>query len=159
MRNRSGLPKHCSFETDRHGRRRIRFRKRNVSWYIKCGDPWSPSFMEEYGRALAEVADQTQTIGAEKVIVGTLGALIKTYLDPKSSSPFKTGAPETQRTRRNILERFATEHGDKPLYRTEPNGERMMLLKRERMQKIVNEKSATPFAQRNFLNTTRNMFR
>jgi integrase len=33
-----------------------------------------------------------------------------------------------------------------------------MLLMREHMQRIVNEKSATPFAQRNFLNTLRAVF-
>jgi hypothetical protein len=75
--------------------------------------------MEEYGRALGDVAGQAQAIGADKVVAGTLDALIKIYLDPKSSSPFKTGAAETQRTRRNILERFAAAYGDKPLYRIE----------------------------------------
>ena len=34
-----------------------------------------------------------------------------------------------------------------------------MLLTREHMQRIVNEKAATPFAQRNFLNTLRAMFK
>jgi integrase len=159
MRNRSGLPRHCSYETDRHGRRRIRFRKGNVSRYIRRGAPWSPAFMAEYGEALGDVERETREIGVDKTIAGTLGALIKAYLDPQSSSPFKTGAPETQRTRRNILENFAAAHGDKPLYRTDHSGERIMLLKRERMQKIVNEKAATPFAQRNFLNTARAMFR
>jgi hypothetical protein len=159
MRNRNGLPKHCSHETDRHGRGRIRFRKGNVSRYIKNGAPWSPAFMAEYGDALADVERGTAEIGADKTVAGTLGALIKTYLDPKSSSPFKTGAPETRRTRRNILERLAAAHGDKPLYRVDHSGERVMLLKRERMQKIVNEKASTPFAQRNFLNTARAMFR
>ena len=33
-----------------------------------------------------------------------------------------------------------------------------MVLTREHMQKIVNEKSDTPFAQRNFLHTVRAMF-
>jgi integrase len=33
-----------------------------------------------------------------------------------------------------------------------------MLLAREHMQKIINEKTATPFAQRNFLNTVRALF-
>ncbi len=70
--------------------------------------------------------------------------------------PFKRLAAETQRTRRHILENFAAVHGDKPLYRVDPrSGERIMLLKREHMQRFVNEKSATPFAQRNFLKTVR----
>ena len=34
-----------------------------------------------------------------------------------------------------------------------------MLLTRERLQRIVNGKVSTPFAQRNFLNTLRAMFK
>ena len=36
---------------------------------------------------------------------------------------------------------------------------RVMLLTRQHMQRIVNSKAATPFAQRNFLNTLRAMFK
>jgi hypothetical protein len=84
--------------------------------------------MEAYGRALADVAATTQAIGSNKTIAHSLGALIKSYL---ASDVFATKAAETQRTRRNILERFAKEHGDKPLYHVRPTGDRVMLLKRE----------------------------
>jgi integrase len=156
MRRRE-LPKHCSPEIDRHGRHRIRFRKGKVSRYLDhAGAPWTPAFMEAYGRALADVTAQSQTIGADKAIPHSLGALIKAYL---ASAPFTATAAETQRTRRNILERFAKAHGDKALFHVTPGGERVMLLKRERVQKFVNDKSETPFAQRNFLNTLRAMFK
>jgi integrase len=57
------------------------------------------------------------------------------------------------------LENFAAAHGDKPVYRIDPRtGEHIALLKREHMQRFTNEKSATPFAQRNFLNTARVCF-
>src|SRR6516165_7925674 len=46
-----------------------------------------------------------------------------------------------------------------PLYCLDHSGRRKMLLLREHMQKIVNAKAATPFAQRNFLNTVRVMFK
>src|SRR6516225_3690309 len=71
---------------------------------------------------------------------------------------FKTRAPETQRTQRNILENFDEAHGRLPLFRTDHNGKRTMLLTREHMQVIVNSKAATPFAQRNFLNTVHAVF-
>ena len=62
-------------------------------------------------------------IGAERTVAGSVGALVAAYLDPLSkSSPFKTGAPETQRTRRNILENFRTAYGDLPLFRTDSAG-------------------------------------
>src|SRR5262249_56344076 len=47
--------------------------------------------------------------------------------------------------------------GKKPLYRSEGN-RRGMLLTREHVQRIVNEKAATPFAQHNLLKTLRAMF-
>jgi integrase len=143
---------------DRHGRKRYRFRRGNVSIYL-IGEPWTPAFMEQYGRALADSAPRPETIGAERIVPGTLNALITAYLDPASSSLFKTRAAETQRTQRNILENFAAEHGHKPLYQTERSGRRIMLLTREHFQKIVNSKARTPFGQRNFLNTVRVMFK
>jgi integrase len=99
-------------------------------------------------------------IGASRTIEGTVNALVAAYLDctEKSSSPFKTFAPETQRTHRNILENFRNQHGDKRIFHTEANGRRVMFLKREHLQRIVNEKAATPFGQRNFLNTLHRMF-
>jgi integrase len=87
-------------------------------------------------------------------------ALVAAYLDcsPPSTSPFKALAPETRRTRRNILENLRHAHGDKRIYRTETTGRRVMVLEREHVQHIVNEKNGTPFGQRNFLNTLRAMF-
>ena len=73
---------------------------------------------------------------------GTVNALVAAYLDPASTSPFKTGTPETRRTRKYILERFREKHGDKPVFKLTANGERVMLLKREHVQKIVNGRRA-----------------
>jgi integrase len=159
-RNKSGLPQYCSWNLDReNGRRRVRFRKGRFETYI-YGTPWSAEFMRYYAAALEGVTAQTENIGASGTLAGTVDALVVAYLDcsEASTSPFKTLKAETKRTRRNILENFRRKHGDKPLYRTERNGERSMLLKREHMQKIVNEKVETPFAQRNLLNTLRAMF-
>ena len=116
--------------------------------------------MAAYQAALAGEPPQAQ-LGAARTVPGTVAALVADYLDcsPSSTSPFKTLAAETQRTRRNILENFREAHGDKRIYRTETNGRRVMLLTREHMQRIVNEKSDTPFAQRNLLNTLRAMFK
>jgi site-specific recombinase XerD len=114
--------------------------------------------MRQYAAALDGQKAQVTNIGAERTIPHTLGALIKGYLDPASSSLFKTRAAETQRTQRNILENFADGHGHKPLYCIDHNGRRIMLLSSEHLQMIVNAKAATPFAQRNFLNTVRVMF-
>ena len=158
LRTKSGLPKHCCWNTDRHGKRRVRFRKGGFSVYL-TGIPWSEDFMRQYATALVGVKAQTTNIGVARTMAGTVNELVAAYLNPLSSSPFKTGASETQRTRRNIMENFRRAHGEKRLFRTDNNGRRIMLVSREHMQRIVNEKSGTPFAQRNFLNTLRAMFK
>jgi integrase len=157
LRTKSGLPKYCCWAIDRHGKRRVRFRKAGFTTYL-IGIPWSPAFMEQYGTALAGVKGQASDIGASRTVAGTVNALVASYLDPRGSSRFKTFAAETQRTRKNILERFRESYGERPIYRTEQNGKRTMLLTREHMQRMVNEKAATPFAQRNFLATLRAVF-
>ena len=135
LRTRSGLPKHCSWNVDRHGKRRVRFRKRGFTTYL-IGTPWSEDFMRQYATALDGVKAQAGNIGAGRTVAGSVGALVAAYIDPFSSSPFKTCALETQRTRRNILENFRTAYGH-PLYRTDSSGRRTMLLKREHVQRIV----------------------
>lgn len=156
MRTKNGLPKHCVWVIDRHGKRRVRFNRHSWSMYLH-GTPWSESFMRAYAAALDGQKALQNGNAFERTPSNTLGALIKAYLDPASSSLFKTRAPETQRTQRNILESFAREHGSKPLY-LDRNGQRTMLLTPERLQGIVNAKAATPFGQRNFLNTVRAIF-
>jgi hypothetical protein len=159
LRTKSGLPKHCSWNLDREdGKRRVRFRWRGFSTYL-TGTPWSEDFMRQYAAALDGVKAQATNVGAERTLAGTVNALVAAYLDPHSTSPFKTGAAETRRTRRNILENFRERYGHLPVFRTEISGRRTMLLTREHVQRIVNDKAATPFAQRNFLNTLRAMFK
>lgn len=155
---KNGLPKHCGWNVDQHGRKRVRFRKAGFSTYL-AGTPWSEDFMRQYATALDGVKMQASNIRAGRTVAGTVNAIVAGYLDysDASTSPFKTLAAETQRTRRNILENFRNAHGDLPVYRT-VGDKRVMLLTREHMQRIVNRKSATPFAQRNFLNTLRAMF-
>ncbi len=145
---------------DRHGRPRFYFRRRGFELVPLPGLPWSPEFMAAHEAAMKGETAPVVEIGASRSVGGTVNALVAAYLDckPKSTSPFKNLAAETQRTRRNTLENFREAHGSKPLFRTDASGRRTMLLTREHMQKIVNEKSATPFAQRNFLNTLRAMF-
>jgi integrase len=130
IRTKSGLPRYCSWNTDHHGKRRVRFRRAGFSTYLR-GTPWGEEFMRGYAAALDGVTAQTSNIGAARTVSGTV----------------------------NALENLRKAHGDNPLFRADNNGRRTMLLTREHLQRIVNEKSATPFAQRNFLNTLRAMFK
>ena len=146
---------------DRHGKLRRYFRRPHCKAVPLPGLPGSDDFMAAYQAALCGITAPQKQIGAARTTVGTVRSLVAAYLDcsPDSSSPFKALAPETRRTRRNILENFREAHGDKRIYRTEGNCRRVMVLAREHMQRIVNEKNSTPFAQRNFLHTLRAMFK
>src|SRR5262245_5052357 len=96
IRTRSGLPKHCSWNTDRHGRRRVRFRKGAFSTYL-TGIPWSEDFMRQYAAAL----DQGKTEGGEQahleipvhpklreIIDSTPTLGVKTFLVTNFGKPF-----------------------------------------------------------------------
>jgi len=70
--------------------------------------------MQVYQAALAGEPPQVP-LGAARTLPGTINELVVGYLDCAlgSTSPFRTLAAETQRTRRNILENFREAHGDK----------------------------------------------
>jgi hypothetical protein len=92
------------------------------------GLPWSPEFMESRERALKEdwLAPE---LGASRTRAGTVNAAIVSYYQ---SSAFTDGlALSSQRMRRNILERFREEHGEK----------RIALIHKKALQTIVNKKS------------------
>ena len=113
-RNKSGLPKYCGWNTDHHGKRRVRFRKDGFSIYI-AGTPWSEDFMRDYAAALEGLKAQTADIGMERTKPGTISALIVSYY----ALVFPTLAPSTQKLRRPTLERFRKDYGDKPVARLE----------------------------------------
>jgi hypothetical protein len=100
-RNRSGLPEYCSWNFDRHGKRRVRFRRDGFSTYL-TGTPWSDDFMQQYAAALDGVKVQASNIGAERTTPGGIDALIVSYY----KLVFPTLKPSTRADRRNILERF-----------------------------------------------------
>jgi integrase len=154
--------KHINRFRDRHGKLRYYCRRPGSKSVPLPGLPGTAEFMVAYQAAMAgdPLPLPVPAIGAARTIPGTANAFVTAYLDctPESSSPFKTLAAETQRTRRNILENFRKAYGDIPVYRTGPKGEREMLLTRPLVQRMVNQKAITPHAQRNFLNTLRAMF-
>jgi integrase len=137
LRTRSGLPKHCSWATDRHGKRRVRFRRGGVSTYLP-GIPWSEEFM----RARAAALEPTSNIGASgRTIPGSFNALIVSYY----RTDFRGLKPSTQRLWRNIIERFRSEHGNKPVAQ----------LERKHVKDIIGAKAATPQAANNLLKILR----
>jgi len=134
-------PKFVHGYIDRHGRPRFYFRRAGFNSIRLPGLPWSPQFMAAYEAALAGQTGQIE-VGARRTKPGTVNALVVAYFN---SIAFRSLASETQRTRRNILERFRAEHGEK----------RFALLHREHIVRMLGAKIGTPSAARNWLNTVR----
>jgi integrase len=141
LRTKSGLPKHCSWNTDRHGTRRVRFRRNGISRYL-TGLPWSEDFMRQYTAALEGAQVPPKVIGAARTLPGSVNALIVSYY---GSPDFRRLKASTAAVRRNIIERFRSAHGDKPVAR----------LTREHVKSIIGAKSDTPQAANNLLKVLR----
>ena|SRR5579862_7604276 len=73
-KNHNCNAKHCSWNADRHGKRRVRFRKGGFSSY-PTGTPWSEDFMRQYAAVLDGVKEQTANIGAVRTKPGSFDAL------------------------------------------------------------------------------------
>jgi integrase len=141
LRTKSGLPKHCCWNTDQHGKRRVRFRNGGFSTYL-TGIPWSEDFMRQYAAALEGVTQRSSEVGAARTVPGSFNALCVAYY---RSPEFRGLKASTQMVRRNVIERFRNEHGDKPL-----KG-----LKREHIKNIIGIKANTPEAANNLLKVLR----
>ena len=130
-RNRSGLPEHCSWNYDRHGKCRVRFRKNGFSTYL-TGAPWSDDFMRQYAAALDGLKAKAAEIGADRMLPGSISALVVSYY----KLVFPRLKASTQAERRYLIERFRAEHGTKPV----------RLLKREHIAAMIAARSKTPYA-------------
>jgi integrase/recombinase XerD len=126
---------------DRHGRVRHQCRIPGRRSFALPGLPGSPEFMEAYQAALAGAAIAASDVGSSRTKSGTLNAVIVEYYRSKSFTDAL--APETQRMRRDILERLRIEHGDK----------RLALLQRAHVVKLL--EPLKPHAQKNYLKTIR----
>jgi len=140
---RNGLPKYCSWNIDRHGNRRVRFRRNGISRYL-TGIPWSEDFMRQYASALEGVEAQAGNVGAARTIPGSINALAVSYY---RSPDFRGLQASTQKSRRYIIEPFRHEHGDKPVRR----------LERKHIKDLLGGKADKPQAANNLLKVLRVM--
>jgi integrase len=134
---RTKLPPHVNGFIDRYGRARYYVRRPGHKNVRLPGLPWSPEFMAAYAEG-----QQPIKIGAKRSPAGSVAATVGLYL---GSTVFANLAADTQRTRRNILERLREEHGDK----------RIAGIEKKHVQAMVTAKGKTPSAARNFLITLR----
>jgi integrase/recombinase XerD len=134
---------HVNSFYDRHGRLRHQFRRKGYKKQSLPGLPGSAEFMDAYQLLIEQTGGGAQRVdvGANRTKAGTINALIISYY--KSAAFTEALASETQRTRRNILERFRADHGDK----------RAAFLQHGHIHKILEEKKR--YAKRNWLKTIR----
>jgi integrase/recombinase XerD len=126
---------------DVRGKVRRYFRRRGFKKVPLPGLPGSDEFMQAYQAALGRAAQLE--IGANRTVPGTIDALIVHYF--KSDAFTKALAPETQRMRRNILDRFRSDHGDK----------RAAMLQSRHVVSLIKDRPV--HAQRNWLKTLRGL--
>lgn len=132
------LPKYVSEFQDRHGKMRVRFRRKGQRDYYFSSVPWSPAFMAEYKACLAKEVAPAIAPGADRVKAGSFNALIVAYY---GSAEFRKNKPSTQATYRNIIERFRKSYGELPVARME----------RQHVKKIIGDMHETPAAADNLL--------
>jgi integrase len=111
LKTRSGLPKYCSWNYDRHGQRRVRFRQSGFTTYL-TGTPWGEDFMRQYAAALEGVKRKAENIGAERTKPGSFNELCVSYY---RSPDFLNLKDITKADYRGIVENFRKLHGDKPV--------------------------------------------
>lgn len=132
------LPKYVTEFVDRHGKVRVRYRRKGHPDHYFASVPWSAEFMAEYRACEDATALPATNIGASRTKPGTISALIAAYY----GAPEFTGLrPSTRATYRNILERFREKHGDK----------RVATIERQHIKAIIGSMSATPGAANNLL--------
>jgi integrase len=139
------LPKYCSWNTDRHGKRRVRFRKGFYSTYI-AGIPYAEDFMQRYHAALDGDARQLQEFKEARVGPGTIDEVIVNFY---RSTDFAKLKASTKKVRRNMLERFREQHGKK----------RVALLTPAHIKAILGDMAERPGAANGLLKALRVLLR
>jgi integrase len=139
------LPKYCSWNTDRHGRKRVRFRKGFYSIYLS-GIPYADDFMQRYHAALEVNARQLQESKEDRIEPGTIDAVIVNFY---RSTDFQKLKYTTQRVRKNVLEKFRVLHGEK----------RVALLTAAHLKAIIGDMADRPGAANNLLKVLRVLLR
>jgi integrase len=128
--------------TDRHGRRRWRFRKGAFSAELGT-DYGSDEFRARY-EAAVEGERRRGLIGAERTLPGSLSALIACYYRSAAFLALESG---TRANYRSIIELMREKHGEKPV----------AMLKRRHVLALMAEKAETPSAANNRLKRLRQL--
>src|SRR6187402_1698751 len=103
LRKTHRLPQYVSECPDRHGKMRVRFRRKGFKEHYFKAAPWTDDFMKEYAACLAGEAAPKIKPGASQTQSGTINALI---VYDYQTAEFTELRPSTQAVYRGMLERF-----------------------------------------------------
>ncbi len=108
------LPEYVSRFKDRHGKERLRFRRKGYPSQYFTAPLGTEAFREEYHRfnSPEAIAEAREAAAAARCVPGSVGDLLRRYL----SVPERLGpSPVTQAKVRGILERFCEGREDRPV--------------------------------------------
>lgn len=142
------LPKHVSWAQDRHGKMRLRF-KRKIDGRWQSGylptPPYSDEFNKAYHALLSDTVLQKEEIGSSRTTDGTMNAARVAYI---KSSRFQSLAPSSRKTFQGVLDRFCQNYGDN----------RLSHLERKHVQAILNGMPDRPQAANRLVSVLRQVF-
>src|SRR5215831_9086032 len=100
---RNCLPKYCSWNVDREGKRFVRFRHGGLDLYLK-GALFSEAWWQQYSSAMAGIEPDRSGIAAPaRVVPGSMNDLAQAYY---RSGAFRDLKPSTQANQRGIITAF-----------------------------------------------------
>jgi integrase len=140
MTRRSPFPRYVHAYRDRHGTLRTYFRRGAEKVALPkppLSDEWWDAYRALLAGDFAKAAERRQ-VGAERTLPGTVSALVVAYL---TSAPYAALAPVTKANRRNILDRWREQWGDR----------RLKDLQTRHVVGWLDERRDTPAAAQNFL--------
>lgn len=108
------LPEYVSRFKDRHGKERLRYRRKGYPSRYFTAPLGTEAFREEYRRfnSLEGIAESREEAQAERTVPGSIGDLLRRYL----AVPERLGPSEVTQTKvRQILERFAEDREERPV--------------------------------------------
>lgn len=112
MRSNRFLPQYVSRFKDRHGKERLRFRRKGYPSQYFTAPLGTEAFREEYRRFNSSdaIAAALEEAHAARTVPGSIGDLLRRYI----AVPERLGPSETTQTKvRSILERFAEGREDR----------------------------------------------
>ncbi len=141
-KRRRWLPEYVSEYTDRHGKRRYRFRRKGFAPHHFQHPPGTEGFRIELAACMAL---EPRVVGLERAIPGSLADLIARYYGSPAFQGMKTS---TQRMVRGQLERFREGRADRPV----------ALVHTRHLDAILGKMAATPFAANNLRKRLKRLF-